>query len=182
MTFAKRVQNSNSSIAVMSLYFAIAACATPSHENMTSKASECIAAVNRDFGTSLRSAEGHETPAVTGDFNGDGTWDVACLGMIDGEDAAQIYVHFRSPSGVGEIVSLKHFSPDVPVEEIRIFGEPPITFTTRCGYMPEDCSPDAPHEIHLEHESIFLAVLDASGILIFWNEDRQAFAREWLLD
>jgi len=172
-------------VGMVAVWFCLvaAACAGKTlPEDKTSQAAGCVAAANRDFGTSMVPATRHDTPVVTGDFNGDGTRDVACLGMTDGHDTAKIFVRLRMPDGTDRMVSLEHFSPDVPVENIRIFREPANTFTTRCGHMPEDCAPDAQREIRLDHESIFLAVMDASGVLIFWNSNEERFAREWLID
>jgi hypothetical protein len=77
---------------------------------------------------------------------------------------------------------LPEFSASTPVDWIRIFREPAGEFTTFCGLAPSECEPDALHKITMPYDGIYLVVLEASSVMIFWDEGAGQFQRQWLSD
>jgi len=161
----------------------LCACSTFRPVSKGQAAEACLSIVNvRLEGHFSAPSPPHATPAVQGDFDGDERDDVACLGMKAGSDVAWLFVVLASEKKKPQVFSLEHFSPDTPSTDIRILHERPNSFTTRCGYMPDECAPDARLILDLNRDSIFLVVLGASGVLIYWDETALSFKREWLID
>ncbi|MBT5241623.1 MAG: hypothetical protein HOL61_13680 [Rhodospirillaceae bacterium] len=125
----------------------------------------------------------HDTPSFIGDFDGDGTMDTAWLGVPAGSsgDDWQLIVSFDVANS-GAVENLEHFTPSTPVEEVRITRAQPDLYTTFCGLVPGKCEPGRPASINLQTDGIFLEVLEASVVLIHWDQSAKAFARHWLSD
>lgn len=142
----------------------------------------CIRRINDALDADFALPTGHQTPAAMGDFNGDGVMDTACLGTMTGADKAIIFVAFGPVSDESLVVPLERFSPDAPPFDIRILRKPPGAYPTYCRYAPDECPAGAPLELKLDHDSLLLVVIEASAILIYWDEASQSFKREWLAD
>jgi hypothetical protein len=145
----------------------------------------CMEAVNEQIGEAWSVPDPvHETPSITGDFNGDGLSDSACLGQgVPGtEDEWRLFVYLAVSDGTGQVIPLPEFSASTPVDWIRIFREPAGEFTTFCGLAPSECEPDALHKIIMPYDGIYLVVLEASSVMIFWDEGAGQFQRQWLSD
>ncbi len=123
----------------------------------------------------------HDTPSFVGDFDGDGNTDTAWLGIPAGGGDWQLIVSFDVGNS-GAIEILQHFTPSTSVEEVRITRAPPKRYTTFCGLAPGECEPGSPASINLQTDGIFLEVLEASVVLIHWDQSAKTFVRHWLSD
>lgn len=154
-------------------------------ESRSQRAILCLDAVRAQIGQEWSLPDrSHETPSIRGDFNGDGLSDGACLGA--GEpgtiDEWRLFVVLGKQDEPGRVIPLPEFSASTPVDWIRIFREPAGEFTTFCGLAPGECDADALHKLELPHDSIYLVVLEASSVLIYWDGDNGQFKRQWMSD
>lgn len=149
------------------------------------QASLCLETVNTQLGGEWSVPDPlHATPSIYGDFNGDGLRDSACLGTgVPGAmDEWRLFVHLGNQGGPGQVIPLPEFSASTPVDWIRIFREPAGEFVTFCGLAPGECEPGALPNLSMPHEGIYLVVLEASSVLIYWDDEAKQFKRQWLSD
>lgn len=112
---------------------------------------------------------GEPFPHVAGDLNGDGSTDVAFLGIPEGSDAWQLWVRMGQSSAEARYLSLADYSLGTDVEDVRLYVERPGRFPTACDGMPEECSEAQPEAVELEFDGILLAVRGTPGFLVYWD-------------
>ena len=132
----------------------------------------------------------HDISFTSGDYNGDGSLDIAFIALTPGDEFWSLNVYFGSKNDlkndteniVGQYVSLKQHTPSVTLDEIKLSTATKDTFKAFCNYTSDGCTEGQPDVLKIINDSIYLQIVEASISVLYWDPVSGSFKRLWLSD
>lgn len=119
---------------------------------------------------------------VKGDFNGDGTTDVAMLLVSARGEQLRLFAFVSQKNGKFKSYSLDEIKGASVLQSMGIARVLPGLYKTACGKGYWSCKKGEPSEILIENDAINLFKTESASSYFQWNRKARSFRRIWISD